>query len=70
VLLATRVLLDGGGPGDATYALARRDAEGITDELSTWEQNDVTRVRRWFTSFGSCSIDEPVGDLSDLELYA
>lgn len=69
VLLATRVLLDGGQPADATYALVRRDPEGIAAELSTWDDATAARVRRWFTSFGSCSIDEPLTDLCDLELY-
>lgn len=69
VLLATQVLLDGGHPTDATYALVRRDADGIVAELSAWGDADAARVRRWFTSFGSCSIDEPLTDLTDLELY-
>jgi len=29
---------------------------------------DRASGRRWFTSFGSCSIDEPLADLRDLGL--
>ncbi|MGH3424076.1 MAG: hypothetical protein ACRDO8_05065 [Nocardioidaceae bacterium] len=69
VLLATRVLLDGGHPTDATYALVRRDTEGIVAELGAWDDARAASARRWFTSFGSCSIDEPLTDLTDLEMY-
>lgn len=68
VCLATRALLDGGDTGDAIYALVRRDAEGIAAEIASWDDATAGSVRRWFTSFGSCSIDEPGTDLHDLEL--
>jgi hypothetical protein len=28
----------------------------------------MARTRRWFTSFGSCSVSEPLGDLISLGL--
>ena len=27
---------------------------------------DLAGARRWFTSFGSCSVDEPMADLREL----
>jgi hypothetical protein len=29
---------------------------------------DLGGARRWFTSFGSCSVDEPLADLQSLGL--
>jgi hypothetical protein len=29
---------------------------------------EVARARRWFTSFGTCSVDEPLADLLSLDL--
>lgn len=68
VLVATHALLYGGNNADAAHALARRDAEVIAAELKSWNEYTQRSVRRWFTSLGSCSIDEPVTDLHDLEL--
>jgi hypothetical protein len=55
VLAATRVNLDG---GDTVAALeARSDVlDGLSDDV-------LARTRRWFTSFGSCSLAEPWEDL-------
>lgn len=70
VLLATQNLLAGADPAVAAQALARRDADGIATEISGWDDETVSRTRRWFRSLGTCSIDEPVTDLADLGLLA
>ncbi|RNL63129.1 hypothetical protein EFK50_15580 [Nocardioides marmoriginsengisoli] len=62
VLVATRVCLDG---GDTAAALAEERAEVLLDGIDT---ETLARTRRWFTSFGSCSILEPHDDLVDLGL--
>jgi hypothetical protein len=61
VLLATRVALDG---GDLEAALS--SAEPAT-QLPAPEA--CASARRWFTSFGSCSVLEVHADLVDLDLW-
>lgn len=70
VLLATRTLLDGGTRADAADVLARRDPGPIAAELTGWDDATAESTRRWFASFGSCSIDEPVADLNAMGLIA
>jgi hypothetical protein len=63
VLLATLRAFDGASRAETVATLEERDASRLapTDE-------DVARARRWFTSFGTCSIDEPLADLLALDL--
>ena len=63
VLLATVRAFDGASRAETVATLEERDAGRLaaTDE-------DVARARRWFTSFGTCSIDEPLADLLALDL--
>ncbi len=67
VLLATRASLDGGSPEDVSRVLEETDGASIAARLL--EDPDVAaRTRRWFTSFGSCSVLEAHEDLVDLGL--
>jgi hypothetical protein len=61
VLAATRALLDGASTTEAATLLEERD--GAT--LATIE---LGSIRTWFTSFGSCSVTEPLDDLLALGL--
>jgi hypothetical protein len=61
VLAATERAFDGAGVPDVVATLETRDPADLLDE-------DLARARRWFTSFGSCSVDEPWSDLRDLGL--
>jgi hypothetical protein len=61
VMVATQVLWDGGSVADATDALEQRDG-------ATLAATDLPSARRWFTSFGSCSVTEPLDDLIALGL--
>jgi hypothetical protein len=63
VLLATAALLDGADTEAAASVLADRNADAIGSTLRGWTSDSAARVRGWFRSFGSCSIDEPVADL-------
>ena len=65
VLLATRSLLDGASVDEAAGVLAETDASSLTHRL---DDQVMTSTRRWFRSFGSCSIDEPLEDLRALGL--
>jgi hypothetical protein len=64
VLAATRASLDG---GDARAALDQTDASQL---LAGLDDDALARTRRWFTSFGSCSILEPHDDLVELDLIS
>lgn len=67
VLLATRLLLD--GDRDAAWTTLNQHDPGITvAELLTYSAEDLQSTRRWFTSFGSCSVLEPHDDLVELGL--
>jgi len=61
VLLATVRAFDGAAADEVVATLEDREPPLDPDELA--------RGRRWFTSFGSCSIDEPLADLRTLGLY-
>ena len=65
VLAATRTLWDGGSTDDAIAALELRDGAALSDGLA---DGGVAAARRWFTSFGSCSVTEPRDDLIALGL--
>ena len=60
VLLATRRAFDGAAADEVVAVLEDRDLTVTTD--------DVAPGRRWFTSFGSCSVAEPLADLRALGL--
>ena len=62
VLLATRAALDG---EDAAAVLEDTDP---VDRVLEVGEDALARTRRWFTSFGSCSVLEPHDDLVDLGL--
>jgi hypothetical protein len=68
VLLATRTSLDGGSQDELAAVLANRDGERLAAQARELTEDHATGTRRWFTSFGSCSIDEPRHDLSTLKL--
>jgi hypothetical protein len=65
VLLATRLAFDGGGVADVARVL---DDHYANDLVAMARQSDLAGARRWFTSFGSCSVSEPLDDLVGLGL--
>lgn len=65
VLLATRHALEGTNPAEI---LEERDGTVLAEQLAALDQAAAESTRRWFTSFGSCSITEPVEDLETLGL--
>ena len=66
VLLATRASLDGASVADVAAVLDDRSGPSLARAASMLDSG----VRRWFRSFGSCSIDEPVQDLTSLGLMS
>ncbi len=65
VLLATRGAFDGAGTQSVIDILERRDAHQLADATHS---ADLVGARRWFTSFGSCSVTDPRDDLIALDL--
>jgi hypothetical protein len=68
VLLAVAAALDGAGVDDVAHVLADRDGSALATRAATLDEAGATRLRRWFASFGTCSISEPVDDLVALGL--
>lgn len=68
VLLATRAALDGGTIGEVARALDTTDSGSAREALEASGEAGLVSARRWFTSFGSCSVREPLEDLVDLGL--
>lgn len=65
VLLATRVAFDGATPAEVAEVL---DDHYANDLVALARQSDLAGARRWFTSYGSCSVAEPLDDLVGLGL--
>ncbi|MGZ5399221.1 MAG: hypothetical protein ACXWDM_04350, partial [Nocardioides sp.] len=65
VLLATIRAFDGAGTDEVVALLEERDPDAL---VTTAEGESLARGRRWFTSFGSCSVHDPLDDLTTLGL--
>jgi len=65
VLVATRMLFDGASVDHAVVVLEQRESAALVEAA---RELDLAGARRWFTSFGSCSVAEPWADLEDLGL--
>jgi hypothetical protein len=65
VLVATRRLFDGAPVDEAVAVLEQRDGTALAEAA---RELDLAGARRWFTSFGSCSVAEPWADLLELGL--
>jgi len=70
VLLATRASLDGAAGDDVAAVLEDRDRDTVLQRWTEHGDDTMTRTRRWFTGFGSCSVLDPLQDLVDLGLVA
>lgn len=66
LLLATEALLAGGSERDAQGMLAERDGATVAERVLAVDAADVERTRRAFTSFGTCSVTEPLAELIEL----
>ncbi|ONF70829.1 hypothetical protein [Amycolatopsis keratiniphila] len=65
LMLATDAVLTG---GDAEAVLAERDGAVIAERLRALDADRVAAVRAGFTSFGTCSITDPLTELAGLGL--
>ena len=67
--MATRVSLDGGTPDDVVEVLEQTDGAALAERVLR-DPDEAARTRRWFRSFGSCSVLEAHEDLVELELVS
>ena len=67
VLLATRASLDGASVIDVAEVLDQPDGTALAKRLLD-DPDEAARTRRWFESFGSCSVLDAHEDLVDLGL--
>ncbi|MFL6131215.1 MAG: hypothetical protein ACJ72A_00315 [Nocardioidaceae bacterium] len=65
VLVATRAALDGSSVDDVARVLVETDCDKLTAAI---DPERMSSARRWFGSFGSCSVVEPLDDLIALGL--
>jgi hypothetical protein len=70
VLLAVAAALDDASREQVTAELADRDAARVAAKISNLGSETVSAIRGLFTSFGTCSTDEPVNDLVTLGLVS
>lgn len=68
VALATRAGLDGADEGALIEILADRDTDRIATAVRAIDDPSAASTRRWFTSFGSCSVSDPLEDLLRLRI--
>ncbi len=70
VLLAAVAALDGADVPDVADVLADQDANRVASAVSALTPDSAADARSLFTSFGTCSTDEPITDLVRLGLVS
>jgi len=68
VLLAVAAALDDASREQVAAELADRDAARVAAKITNLDAETVSAARSLFTSFGTCSTDEPASDLVTLGL--
>ena len=68
VLAATHAALEGVGADEVAHRLDAHDPVEVRAALDSAGEDALASARRWFVSFGSCSVLEPLEDLVDLGL--
>jgi hypothetical protein len=70
VLSAVAAALDDASREQVAAELADRDAARVSAKIRNLDAETVSAVRSLFTSFGTCSTDEPINDLMTLGLVS
>ncbi len=68
LLVATELADAGALIADIVEVLGSRDGQVLADIVRGWTAAQVGTVRRTFTSFGCCGVEEPIRDLVELGL--
>jgi hypothetical protein len=61
-------MFDGATPDAAVELLDATEADAVLTGWNMVGDEGMAGTRRWFTSFGSCSVAEPLDDLVTLGL--
>ncbi len=70
VMLAVRAAAEGAGTEQIAAILAERDPAVVSGAVRDLDADAATEIRWLFTSFGTCSTEEPIADLVGLGLLA
>ena len=70
VMLAVAAAADGAQPAEVAAELADAAADRVAAKISNLDAETAVTVRSLFTSFGTCSTDEPIADLVSLGLVS
>ena len=70
ILLAVAAALDGANDSTVANLLANHDSAHVASAIAGLQPDLCDAVRELFTSFGTCSIDEPITDLVTLGLVS
>ncbi|MGN6792596.1 MAG: hypothetical protein ACTHJW_09430 [Streptosporangiaceae bacterium] len=70
VLLATCAAVDGADVAEIAAILGQRDRAAVAAAIQALDAETAAEIRWLFTSFGTCSINEPVADLVSLGLLS
>lgn len=70
LMLAVRAAAADAGVARITSVLAERDPSRVAGEIRALDLEAAAEIRWLFTSFGTCSTDEPVADLISLGLLS
>jgi hypothetical protein len=70
LIAATRATLDSASVEDVARILEEQSAESVLALLAEAGDAGLVSARRWFTSFGACSVREPLDDLIGLGLLS
>jgi len=70
VMLAVGAAAAGASVGEIAAILAERDPAKVTDAIRALDPDAAAEIRWLFTSFGTCSTEEPVADLVSLGLLS
>jgi hypothetical protein len=68
IALAARIAAATGSAAGTAAALAERDPRALAYKIDDLGDTDIAAIRALFTSFGTCSIAEPIADLVQLGL--
>ncbi|MGL4175437.1 MAG: hypothetical protein ACRCSN_05100 [Dermatophilaceae bacterium] len=68
VLVATASALEHASATEVAGLLAATDAQALAALVAAWTDTTVGAVRTAFTSYGCCTVTDPLGELADLGL--
>ncbi len=69
VLVATAAALQGAAHEEVTGLLTVRDGHALADLVGAWTDDTTRHVRAALTSYGCCTVTDPLTELADLGLH-